>query len=501
VSAWSVGLWKRTVRHRCLAAVGLACALGALAAAPAGATAGPTTTTPTSAARFSGDARGAETLVRDADGAVSTAVGDVPAGALGVRSRSAATVARAAVDRYASMLGLRTGAQLREDATRTDGQGATVAYEQVAGDVPVYDGRVLVRVAEGAANVTAIASSAARGTPATAGAPAISARVAVAMATDGVPDPDVLSGPRLVLYTGVPSGSTPATLAYVIDVRSTSRPLRELVFVDATTGRVLDVQDRVETAVNRAIYDAGNLRLQPGLPVRSEGQGPTGDPDADNAYTYSGATYDYYKSTFGRDSYDNAGARLISTVHYGARYRNAFWDGAQMVYGDGFPVDDVTAHELTHAVTERTAGLEYAGQAGALNEALSDMAGWDVDPGDSTIGEDLPIGALRDMRDPAVYGQPATASQYVCTTSDSGGIHTNSGIPAKVYANMVDTLGRAAAAQVRYRAQTTYLTPQATFADARAAFVSAAADVGASTAATAGAWEAQGVTAGWQPAC
>jgi bacillolysin len=89
----------------------------------------------------------------------------------------------------------------------------------------------------------------------------------------------------------------------------------------------------------------------------------------------------------------------------------------------------------------------------------------------------------------------------VCTTSDSGGIHTNSGIPAKVYANMVDTLGRAAAAQVRYRAQITYLTPQATFADARAAFVSAAADVGASTAATAGAWEAQGVTAGWQPAC
>jgi bacillolysin len=100
-------------------------------------------------------------------------------------------------------------------------------------------------------------------------------------------------------------------------------------------------------------------------------------------------------------------------------------------------VNDVTAHELTHAVTERTAGLEYQDQAGALNESISDRAGWDVDLGDSTIGEDLPVGAVRDMENPAAYGQPATAAQYVCTTDDDGGVHTNSGIPNKVYANLL----------------------------------------------------------------
>ena len=147
----------------------------------------------------------------------------------------------------------------------------------------------------------------------------------------------------------------------------------------------------------------------------------------------------------------------MSFVHYGVGYENAFWDGFEMVYGDGFAVNDVTAHELTHAVTEHTAGLEYVDQSGALNESISDQAGWDVDPGDSTMGEDLPIGAIRDMRNPGAFGQPATASQYVCTSSDNGGVHTNSGIPNKVYANLVDALGRGNAAQVRYRAQAVYL--------------------------------------------
>ena len=188
-------------------------------------------------------------------------------------------------------------------------------------------------------------------------------------------------------------------------------------------------------------------------------------------------------------------------MHYGVGYQNAFWDGPEMVYGDGFAVNDVTAHELTHAVTERTAGLEYQDQPGALNESISDQAGWDVDPGDSTMGEDLPIGAIRDMRNPGAFGQPATASQYVCTSSDNGGVHTNSGIPNKVYANLVDALGRGGAEQVRYRAQTVYLGPNATFADARAAEQQAASDLGLSATTVGNAWQAQGVTASWQPPC
>jgi Zn-dependent metalloprotease len=482
------------MRDRIPRALGLGCALGALLAAPAGAV------TTTSARRFAGDAAGAQTLVRAADGAVSTAAGDIKASTLGVRSGAAATVARAAVDRYATMLGLSSGARLHQVASHPDATGTTVVYDQLSGAVPVYDGRVLVRLDRAAATVTSITSSVAPSAPATAGTAAISPADARLAATDGVPDAAVNSGPTLVIYAGVPFGATPATLAYVTDVRSRSRPLRRLVVTDATTGKLVDVQDRLENARSRTIYDT-NASATSGAPARSEGQGATGDTDVDDAYNNTGATYDYYKSVFGRDSYDNAGAALISYVHYGIGYENAYWDGTEMVYGDGFAVNDVTAHELTHAVTERTAGLEYAGQSGALNEAISDMAGWDVDPGDSTMGEDLPIGAIRDMRNPGAYGQPATASQYVCTSADNGGVHTNSGIPNKVYANLVDTIGRPLAEQVRYRAQTTYLTPQSGFADARAAFVSAAGDVGAGAIAVADAWEAQGVTATWQPPC
>ena len=213
----------------------------------------------------------------------------------------------------------------------------------------------------------------------------------------------------------MPFGSHPATLAWAVDVTSTTRPDRQLVFVDAVSGQVAAALDRTEFAKNRTIYNA-NGSTTTGTFARGEGDPATGNRDVDNAYDWTGATYDYYASNFGRDSYDGAGAELVSFVHYGVGYQNAFWDGFEMVYGDGFAVNDVTAHELTHAVTERTAGLEYQDQPGALNESISDQAGWDVDPGDSTMGEDLPIGAIRDMRNPGAYGQPATASQYVCTS-------------------------------------------------------------------------------------
>ena len=113
---------------------------------------------------------------------------------------------------------------------------------------------------------------------------------------------------------------------------------------------------------------------------RSEGQAATTDLDIDGAYDNTGAFYDAFAGFWGRDSYDNAGAPLLSTVHYSTNYCNAFWNGAQMVYGDGdasfgCPLAralDVTAHELTHAITERESGLIYSGESGAINESISD---------------------------------------------------------------------------------------------------------------------------------
>jgi bacillolysin len=452
--------------------------------------------------RFARDAQDARIVSAPTTAAASTVTGSVSATKLGVSpDATAGTVARAAVNRYAALLGVsNAGSQLRYAQAATDALGQShVRFDQLAGDVPVYDGAVTVHLAKGDA-LSGFTAGISRATSGAASQPSLTAEQAQHVALAQVPDAKLVQAPKLYVYTGVPFGSHPATLAWAVDVTSTTRPDRKLVFVDAVSGRVAAALDRAEFAKNRTIYNA-NASTTTGTFARGEGDPATGNHDVDAAYDWTGATYDYYASNFGRDSYDDAGAELVSFVHYGVGYENAFWDGFEMVYGDGFAVNDVTAHELTHAVTERTARLEYQDQPGALNESISDQAGWDVDPGDSTIGEDLPIGAIRDMRNPGAYGQPATASQYDCTSSDNGGVHTNSGIPNKVYANLVDALGRSGAELVRYRAQTTYLGPNATFADARAAEEQAASDLGLNAAAVGDAWQAQGVTASWQPPC
>ena len=298
----------------------------------------------------------------------------------------------------------------------------------------------------------------------------------------------------------MPFGSHPATLAWAVDVTSTTRADRQLVFVDAVSGQVAAALDRTEFAKNRTIYNA-NGSTTTGTFARGEGDPATGNRDVDNAYDWTGATYDYYASNFGRDSYDGAGAELVSFVHYGVGYENAFWDGAEMVYGDGFAVNDVTAHELTHAVTERTAGLEYQDQPGALNESISDQAGWDVDPGDSTMGEDLPIGAHPRHAQPgrlraARHGLAVRLHQQ----RQRRRAHEQRD-PEQGLRQPGGPLGRSGAEQVRYRAQTVYLGPTATFADARAAEEQAAGDLGLSATTVGNAWQAQGVTASWQPSC
>ena len=215
---------------------------------------------------------------------------------------------------------------------------------------------------------------------------------------------------------------------------------------------------------NRLIYTAANTTNLPGTLIRSEGQDPSGDVAADEAYGGFGATFDLYWDVYGRNSIDNNGMDLIGTVHYGDQYDNAFWDGAQMVFGDGdgtifnrFTVAiDVIGHELTHGVTAATAALEYHDQPGALNESVSDVFGslvkqWSL--GQTAVQADWLIGAgllaagihgvaIRSMKAPGTSyddtligndPQPDHMSRYVNTTADQGGVHTNSGIPNKAF--------------------------------------------------------------------
>lgn len=220
------------------------------------------------------------------------------------------------------------------------------------------------------------------------------------------------------------------------------------------------------TAKQRNVYDAGHGSSLPGNLVRSEGDPPSGDPAVDEAYDGSGATYDLYKDVYERDSIDDHGMRLDSTVHYQQGFDNAFWNGQQMVYGDGdedLPEDqrlfnrftialDVIGHELTHGVTQFTAGLTYITQSGALNESMSDVFGSIIKQrqlgqtaaqADWLIGEGLFTAnvhgdALRSMKAPGtayddpVLGkdpQPAHMDDYKNVSYDNGGVHINSGIP------------------------------------------------------------------------
>jgi len=213
--------------------------------------------------------------------------------------------------------------------------------------------------------------------------------------------------------------------------------------------------------LTRRVYDAEGVETLPGLLVRGEGDPPRGDDTVDEAYNAAGDTWNLYKDEYGRCSIDDLGMIIDQTVHYGEEYNNAFWNGEQMVYGDGdgelftrFTIDlDIVAHELTHGVTQHEAALNYWYQSGALNESFSDVFGslvkqrklqQEAKDADWLIGANVLIGenyALRSMKAPGtayeghpVIGddpQPATMDDYyeLSPWEDNGGVHINSGIP------------------------------------------------------------------------
>jgi Zn-dependent metalloprotease len=163
-------------------------------------------------------------------------------------------------------------------------------------------------------------------------------------------------------------------------------------------------------------------------------------------------------------------------------YRNAYWDPErkQMVFGEGYAQPlDVTAHEVTHALTESTANLEYRGESGALNESISDIFASNIDPDDWEIGEELPEGAIRDMANPERFDQPTHVDDYqdLADDVDHGGVHINSGIPNRAYYNMVQLIGREASEQIVYRAVTEHLESDSGFEDFRAASLRAAEEL------------------------
>jgi len=319
-------------------------------------------------------------------------------------------------------------------------------------------------------------------------------------------------------------------------------PQIDKVFADATTGDLVLTAPEYKYAKSRQTYTANNGTTLPGTLRISEGGALTGDTAIDSAHNYAGNVYDYYKNVHNRDSYDNAGATIKSSAHYSTSYNNAFWNGSQMVYGDGDGTQfialsralDVDAHELTHAVTERTAALTYSNESGALNEATSDILGNSCEaytknggtPNANTwkVGEDIYTpntagDALRYMNNPTQDGSSKDYYPERYTgTSDNGGVHSNSGIANLTYYLMVmggthprsktavnvtplsatSSTSLDMAQRIWYRALTVYFTSSTNFQGARTATVQAATDLyGAAAAATVtSAWDCVAVPGG-----
>jgi Zn-dependent metalloprotease len=312
----------------------------------------------------------------------------------------------------------------------------------------------------------------------------------------------LLSEPRLELFNrGLLEGRrTPTRLAWFIE--ATALDLRQYLWIDAETNAVLLQFSQLAHARDREVYNAASGPALPGALARSETDGPTGNVDVDTAFEHAGDTWDYFWITHGRDSFDDAGATLVSSVDYcpaggPCPYPNAFWNGSQMVYGDGYPAaDDVAAHEITHAVIEHTADFFYYMQSGALSESYADAFGEAVDlingsGNDDTamrwlLGEDRPCGdstpgacASRSMMDPNLFGDPASMNDWRFTCEDpgddGGGLHSNSGVPNHAFALLVDGgtfnnvttsgIGLAKAEKIYYRALAYYLLSASNFVD------------------------------------
>ncbi|RZU44579.1 Zn-dependent metalloprotease [Streptomyces sp. BK022] len=473
-------------------------------------------------------------------------------------------------------LGAKEKLVVRDVVKDVDGTVHT-RYERTYAGLPVLGGDLVVHTAksgkaEGVTKATKsaikVASLKPQITPAKAEKQAVGAAKTLGSAKTAS------DGARKVIW----AGSGKPVLAYetvVGGLQDDGTPNQLHVITDAATGKKLFEYQGVENATGKTLY-SGTVTLnsvQSGstyqltdsargnhktynLARKTSGTGTlvasttnvfgTGTASssssdqtaaADAAYG-AAETWDFYKNTFGRNGIKNNGVGAYSRVHYGNAYVNAFWDDSCfcMTYGDGSGnVDpltslDVAGHEMSHGVTSNTAGLNYSGESGGLNEATSDIFGTGVefyannasDPGDYLIGEKININGdgtpLRYMDKPSKDGGSAdywsssvgskdvhyssgVANHFFYLLSEGSGAKTVNGVSynSPTYnGSTVTGIGRAKALQIWYKALTTYMTSTTNYKAARTATLNAASALyGSGSAeynAVASAWSAVNVS-------
>jgi len=360
-------------------------------------------------------------------------------------------------------------------------------------------------------------------------------------------------------------------LAYKIDVFSLQPFSREWVYVDAQNGEILDrisqihhddemVEGSGQTNYNGVqnfqvesfgvnfrlknclpdirIFDAQNTNSYPISDITHSTPNFNNHHNGVDVYWGVNGTVKILQEQFGWISYDNEGGKIRCWVNFKEKYNNAFYNGSWFVFGNGdgiqynsFTPLDITAHEITHAITDHTANLVYRGESGAINESFSDIMGMIVEcyilyggiPNENTwlIGEDTTINGMgfRSMSHPNNYGDPHTyegvfykPTNHNCSVlNDWCGVHTNSAIMNYVfyllvnggdgkndnnYSYQVSGIGLEKAAQIVFHAVTNYLQPTSNFFDAQQAMILAAENLygdGNEKAQTEAAWCAVGI--------
>jgi bacillolysin/thermolysin len=321
-------------------------------------------------------------------------------------------------------------------------------------------------------------------------------------------------------------------------------PIELETFVDAATGDILAHEDQLDTAVDATgtgvfgdtkkldvvekrgtywleddargslkTYSARGKAKPPGSEVHSKDpsswdtEGPAAGAAVDG-HVYAGVAYDYFAQAHNRAGWTGKGVGPHVVVHYGDAYANAFFDGKELVFGDGDGTTlgptagalDVVAHEFTHGITAHTAKLGHAHEGGALNEAVSDIFGcliafggkkWQV--GASIYHPNGHAKAMRDLAHPRSSGNPETMAEYQETSEDNGGVHLNSTIASHAAYLMSKSLSPEELGRVWYRALAHYLHSKAGFADAADATTAAARDLKVDDKAVRAAWVAVGV--------
>ncbi|MEU8712988.1 MULTISPECIES: M4 family metallopeptidase [unclassified Streptomyces] len=429
-------------------------------------------------------------------------------------------------------------------------------YERTYAGLPVLGGDLVVHTSEagrteGVTKATKAAIKVASLTPQISTAKAEKSALGVAKTLGSTKS--AADGARKVIWAG---SGTPV-LAYETVVggfQDDGTPNQLHVITDAATGKKLFEYQGIEnaTGTGKSLY-SGTVSLSTNLSGSTyqlydttrgghktynlaRGTSGTGSlfTDADNTWGTGTAsssstdqtaavdaaygaqeTWDFYKATFGRNGIKNNGVAAYSRVHYSSGYVNAFWDDSCfcMTYGDGsgntHPLTalDVAGHEMSHGVTSNTAGLNYSGESGGLNEATSDIFGTGVefyaanasDPGDYLIGEKININGngtpLRYMDKPSKDGGSAdnwsssvknldvhyssgVANHFFYLLSEGSGAKTVNGVSynSPTYnGSTVTGIGRAKALQIWYKALTTYFTSTTNYKSARTGTLSAAA--------------------------